>query len=68
MRQFKFKFIKRELGIDGNEKISGMPYDEFSRKSFKIMLMMITQSDIHFENPKKVHLLKLIKIVKLSMK
>ena len=60
IRQFKFNFIKKELGIDENDKMSGTSYEEFARKSFKIMLMMITQNNINFENPKNVKIKDLI--------
>ena len=30
--------------------MSGIAYEDFARKSFKIMLMMITQDKINFEN------------------
>ena len=56
MRLFKFKCLKKEFGVGENEKMSGMSYEVFTRKSFKIMLMMITQNDINFENIKKVKL------------
>ena len=52
IHQFQFKFIKRKLGVDDCEDISGTAYEEFARKSFKIMLMIITQDDLNFENPK----------------
>ena len=42
IHQFQFKFIKRKLGVDDCEDISGTAYEEFARKSFKIMLMIIT--------------------------
>jgi hypothetical protein len=58
--QFKFRFFKKELGLDEYEKMSGTSYEEFVRNSFKIMLMMITQNNINFENPKKVKLYDLI--------
>ena len=60
INQFKFKFIKKELGLDEYEKMPGTSYEEFARISFKIMLMMITQNNINFENPKKVKLYDLI--------
>ena len=65
MRQFKLKFIKRELGIGENEKMSGMSYEEFSRKSSKIMLMMVTQNNINFE--KKVKTSDLIDLNLLNL-
>ena len=52
IHQFQFKFIKRKLGMDDYENISGTAYEEFARKCFKIMLMIITQDDSNFENPK----------------
>ena len=33
--------------------MSWISFEEFARKSFKIMLMILTQNDIKFENPKK---------------
>ena len=66
MSQFKFKFIKKELGIDENEKMSGTSYEEFCRKSFKIMLMMITQNNINFENPKNIKMSDLIEFPSMS--
>ena len=62
MRQFKFKFLKKELGIDENEKMSGMSYEDFARKSFKIMLMMVNQNNNNFENPKNVKISDLIEM------
>jgi hypothetical protein len=38
----------------------GNSYDDFSRNSFKIMLIMIIQNNLDFENPKKVKLSDLI--------
>ena len=67
MSQFKFKFIKKELGIDENEKMSGTSYEEFCRKSFKIMLMMITQNNINFENPKNIKMSDLIELYLLNL-
>ena len=52
--QFKFNYIKKELGLEGYEKMSGTSYEEFARKSLKIMMMILTQNDIKFENPKKI--------------
>lgn len=54
MHQFKFKYIKKELGLEEYEKMTGKAYEDFARKSFKIMLMIISQDDIKFENPNKV--------------
>ena len=51
--QFKFKYIKNELGLYENEKISGTVYEEFARKSFKIMLLITSQYNIKVEHPKK---------------
>ena len=52
--QFKFNYIKKELGLEEYEKMSGTSYEEFARKSLKIMMMILTQNDIKFENPKKI--------------
>ena len=52
IKQLQFKFIKRKLGVDDCENISGTAYEQFARKSFKIMLMIITQDNLIFENPK----------------
>ena len=60
INQLKFQFIKKELGLDEYEKMPGTSYEELARISFKIMLMMITQNNIYFENPKKVKLYDLI--------
>ena len=60
INQFTFKYIKKELGLDEYEKVSGTSYEDFVRNSFKIMLMMIIQNNINFENPKKVKLYDLI--------
>ena len=60
INQFKFKYIKKKLGLDEYEEVSGTSYEEFVRNSFKIMLMMITQNNINFENPKEVKLYDLI--------
>ena len=38
--------------MDDYENISGTAYEEFARKCFKIMLMIITQDNLNFENPK----------------
>ena len=60
INQFKFKYIKKELGLDEYEKMPGTSYEELVRNSFKIMIMMIIQDNINFENPKKVKLYDLI--------
>ena len=60
INQFKFKYIKKELGLDEYEKMPGTSYEELARISFKIMLMMIIQNNINLENPKKVKLYDLI--------
>ena len=52
--QFKSNYIKKELGLEEYEKMSGTSYEEFARKSLKIMMMILTQNDIKFENPKKI--------------
>ena len=38
----------------------GNSYEDFARNSFKIMLIMIIQNNLNFENPKKVKLSDLI--------
>lgn len=53
IKQFQFRFIKRKLGVDDFENISGTSYEDFVRKSFKIMFMIISQDDLYFEKPKK---------------
>lgn len=58
--KFKFRYIKKELGIDEYEKMSWISYEKFARNSFKIMLLMIFQNSINFENPKKVKIFDLI--------
>ena len=61
LQQFNFRYIKKEIGLEENEKMSGTAYEDFARKSFIIMLMMITQNKIYFSNPNKVPLKNLIK-------
>lgn len=56
LREFQFKYIKKELGLEENEKMSGNVYEEFARKCFKIMMMIIKQADIKFENIKGIDL------------
>ena len=46
--QLKFRFIKKKLGLDEFEKMSGTSFEEFVRNCFKIMLMMINQNNINF--------------------
>ena len=58
--EFKFKYIKKELGLEEYEKMTGKAYEDFARKSFKIMLMIISQDDIKFENPNKINIDKII--------
>ena len=40
--------------------MTGKAYEDFARKSFKIMLMIISQDDIKFENPNKINIDKII--------
>ena len=56
IRQFQFKFIKKELGLEENEKMSGTAYEEFARKCFQIIFMIINKRDIKLENVKDVYL------------
>ena len=56
IRQFQFKFIKKELGLEVNEKMAGTAYEEFARKCFQIMFMIINKRDIKLENVKDVYL------------
>ena len=56
IRQFQFKFIKKELGLEENEKMSGTAYEEFARKCFQIMIMIINQRNIKLENIKDADL------------
>ena len=44
--EFKFKYIKKELGLEEYEKMTGKAYEDFARKSFKIMLMIISKINI----------------------
>ena len=61
IKEFKFKYIKKELGIEEIEKMSGNIYEYYANKAFKIMLMIINQTDIKLINPKKIQISEVIK-------
>lgn len=57
---YKLKLIKSNLNLDENDEMSGKPYEEYCRKIFKIMCMLVVNKEIFLENPTKISYSKII--------
>ena len=51
---FKFKFLKQKLNLEDEENLSGKTYEEYIRKTIKLMFLLAIKKIYSFKNPKNI--------------
>ena len=51
---FKFKFLKQKLNLEDEENLSGKTYEEYVRKTIKLMFLLAVKKLYSFKNPKNI--------------
>ena len=60
LNEFKLHFFKKTLNFEEIEKLNGKSYEDLSRNTFRLMLILILKSEVIFENPKNINNNRLI--------
>ena len=51
---YKFKFLKFKLNLEDEENLSGKTYEEYARKTIKLMFLLAIKKIYSFKNPKNI--------------